>query len=264
MDTRTPNYEVWTVTPEQAQKWLDEHSNYRKLSASRVASYLHEMRSGLWLIGQPIIFDETGDLADGQHRLRAIVEYGSPVRVIPLTGVPKDSVATFDQTYVRNAKQVMGHHRGHVHPKAAEILRVFATMPAVSHRAILGPELLNLYDTYQHEIDIVCEWFSKKTRGISRAGVATAFARALLNHPRQKQTLQTMVEEMYSLEFTKSTNARILAKFLLAEARTKEGGSGARNDYMRATRAIRAELEGEKLTKLYSSVIDPFPLNAEI
>lgn len=73
------------ITPKLADEWLSEHferiatSKYRqrKLYKSVAARYANDMRNGLWQeTPEPIIFDENGDLADGQHRLMAIKDSG--------------------------------------------------------------------------------------------------------------------------------------------------------------------------------------------
>jgi hypothetical protein len=66
---------VETIMPEKAQEWLgNRNPNNRKLRDSLWRQYAADMAAGRWkLNGQPIIFDEHGNLLDGQHRLQGCV-----------------------------------------------------------------------------------------------------------------------------------------------------------------------------------------------
>lgn len=80
---------VMVVTPEIAQEWLTHNmACNRPVLKDTVHSYARQMRNGNWnLTHQGIAFDEAGELIDGQHRLRAIVEANIPVTINVTTGV---------------------------------------------------------------------------------------------------------------------------------------------------------------------------------
>jgi hypothetical protein len=58
------------VTPAQAQEWLGVNEANRPLRRSSVARMAADMAAGFWNQAnpQPLIFDTTGALIDGQHR----------------------------------------------------------------------------------------------------------------------------------------------------------------------------------------------------
>lgn len=87
-----------SVTPEQAKLWLDEkNSRNRNLTPSRSAAYATDMRNGNWHeTHQGIAFYESGELADGQHRLHAITLYGKPIEMVVAFGVPNTSSIGID------------------------------------------------------------------------------------------------------------------------------------------------------------------------
>lgn len=63
------------ITPALAEQWLDQNKSNRKLREGVVEKYADDMLNGRWTeCTAPIVFYEDGDLADGQHRLWAIVE----------------------------------------------------------------------------------------------------------------------------------------------------------------------------------------------
>lgn len=96
-----------TVTPELAQKYLKQNvDNYRKISRAKVALYAQEMKAGRWQTnGEAIVFDESGTLKNGQHRLAAILVAGVPVEMTIITGV-KDDVTIYDSGLTRSVRQI--------------------------------------------------------------------------------------------------------------------------------------------------------------
>jgi len=69
------------ISPEQADAWLQDHyqrldkGEFKKrfLSDGVIKRYAGDMKSGSWLLcPQPIVFDVSGNLVDGQHRLEAV------------------------------------------------------------------------------------------------------------------------------------------------------------------------------------------------
>jgi len=64
-----------TITPQQARHWLEHNNNHnRHLNPTTVKKYASDMREGNWQMNSmPIVFSDTGQLLDGQHRLAACV-----------------------------------------------------------------------------------------------------------------------------------------------------------------------------------------------
>lgn len=68
---------VELVTPAIAEKWLNANKTNRKLRPGRAEQYAADMIACRWTeCIAPIAFYDDGDLADGQHRLWAIVDSG--------------------------------------------------------------------------------------------------------------------------------------------------------------------------------------------
>jgi hypothetical protein len=99
---------VQTITPAKAAAMLAANTSNRPLSKAVVRSFAEAIRRGEWMVThQGIAFDTDGVLADGQHRLAAIVEADQPVDVLVVSGV---DAATFDVMDVgkrRNAADVL-------------------------------------------------------------------------------------------------------------------------------------------------------------
>lgn len=100
-------FKVETVTPEIAAKYLKRNvDNYRKISKNKVRLYAEEMKAGKWqLNGEGIMFDETGRLKNGQHRLAAVLMAGVPVEMTVVRGV-SDDINIYDVGANRTAVQI--------------------------------------------------------------------------------------------------------------------------------------------------------------
>lgn len=100
------HYEMMTVTPELAAKWLKTKNNRnRKFSPRKIGAYAGDLRAGDWKITHQnsIAFYKDGNLADGQHRLAAIVECGVSVEFMVWFGLDNDSAYGIDAHRARTA-----------------------------------------------------------------------------------------------------------------------------------------------------------------
>lgn len=98
------------VTPELAQKWLSEvNASNRSLSHHSVKRYAADMSSGNWMRTHQnaIAFYEDGDLADGQHRLAAVVRSGVTLPMMVAYGLPREASKTIDQGRARKMSDVL-------------------------------------------------------------------------------------------------------------------------------------------------------------
>lgn len=85
------------VTPDIAQAWLSRNEGNRKVKRSHVAKLAREIKAGRFLFnGQPIQFDESGRLINGQHRLLACVEADQHIDVLVVYGLSSQTQATMD------------------------------------------------------------------------------------------------------------------------------------------------------------------------
>jgi len=77
------------VTPEMAVAFLANNPSNRAINARAVAHLAEQMRCGVWCEHvSPIVFNERGELIDGQTRLSAVIQYGKPVRMEIKRNVP--------------------------------------------------------------------------------------------------------------------------------------------------------------------------------
>ena len=80
---------IVNITPAIAGEWLTHNRNNRKLDKNLVFKYANDMRAGNFTLNpDAIAFDADGNLTNGQHRLRAIVESGVPTACVVIFDFP--------------------------------------------------------------------------------------------------------------------------------------------------------------------------------
>jgi hypothetical protein len=85
------------MTPEMAEKRLQNSAPNRPFRRGRASGYATDMKHGRWLqTGEPIKIDTNGDLIDGQHRLTAIIWAGVTVRMYIVEGVQPEVMGVID------------------------------------------------------------------------------------------------------------------------------------------------------------------------
>jgi len=91
------------VTPAMAERWLNQNNTNRSLREGVVEQYAKDMREGNWTqCTQPIAFYEDGDLADGQHRLYALIESNTTQEFIVLKGLTRRDGLNIDTGVARS------------------------------------------------------------------------------------------------------------------------------------------------------------------
>lgn len=98
IDTRQNDWEVLEITPELAKQWLERNiENNRGIRPQVVDAYARDMAAGRWHItGDPIRFDEDGNLIDGQHRLHAVIKSGVPITSCVVRGIRREAFFVID------------------------------------------------------------------------------------------------------------------------------------------------------------------------
>lgn len=96
------NFTIENITPEKAIEYLGHNIINRGISPNTVLKYADDMKNGAWqLNGQAIIFNKSGRLIDGQHRLSAIVKSGVTVTMAVIRDV-EDTISIYDLARPRN------------------------------------------------------------------------------------------------------------------------------------------------------------------
>lgn len=110
LESNIMKMESVNVTPEMAQEWLaSANVQNRRLSPISVSKYHDDMVAGTWrnTHQNAIAFYQDGTLADGQHRLAAIVSSGVTVQMFVATGLEKIDASAIDQGRPRSAMEAL-------------------------------------------------------------------------------------------------------------------------------------------------------------
>lgn len=96
-------FAIVNVTPELAQSWLAMNTNNRPVSVRRVNDYAKDMAAGNWeLTHQGVAISVDNVIADGQHRLLAIVKSGITVPMLVTLDLPTKAIIAVDRGYARS------------------------------------------------------------------------------------------------------------------------------------------------------------------
>lgn len=125
---------IEVVTPALAETWLATMGRNRHLSTTRVEAYTKFMKDGLWIYdGDPIRFNQDGELVDGQHRLWALVEANYTTQFLVVRGVSREAFATMNTGKTRSFSDIMSVE----YPEIPSIVRT-GTVVQVIYRWSIG------------------------------------------------------------------------------------------------------------------------------
>lgn len=147
------NATIETISPLRAQDYLKRNAGNRPVTNSKVLEYSRAMKEGKWIVnGQTIIFDENGDLRNGQHRLLACVKAGVAFTTYVVRGIADDAFPTLDVGKTRNASDNLGIIGGKNTNEMASAIRWamrIMTGHGGAHPKFFNPSIEEVMDFYQ-------------------------------------------------------------------------------------------------------------------
>ena len=176
------------VTPQMAQRWLENNISNRTIRMANVSRLALEIMEGRWICDPslpPVAFDTSGRLLNGQHRLHAVVRSGVAVQMYVATNVSPSVMSVMDQGVSRQAGDVFKIKHGLTNPKdvAAAVTAWYRWkhFPDLVWQSHMIPSAQVLVDIYEQDVD---DWseavmlgnrLHKPTRMIKAAVAAVAF-----------------------------------------------------------------------------------------
>lgn len=106
--------ELVDVDPETATGWLSSRRKNRNINAAHVAFLAEQMERGEFVVsGETVVFNDKGEVMDGQHRLSAVVKSGKIITMLVVWGVPDSYFEVLGQGKSRNATDALaiGDHK---------------------------------------------------------------------------------------------------------------------------------------------------------
>lgn len=125
--------QVMDITPEIATRWLDANEGNRRLDWNYIAQLARDMKAGRFACThQGIAFDTHGRLIDGQHRLWAVLEANTPVRMRVFYNESPENTIHIDGNHPRSAadRMTLGRALGTV--RAAELATLRAMLGGIA------------------------------------------------------------------------------------------------------------------------------------
>ena len=254
--------QVVIVTPEMAKQWLDQNTFNRPISHGRVSRYASDMANGYWKLNhQGIGFDNQGVLADGQHRLKAVIQCGKSIKMMVTWGVDRQGI---DELRPRTSHDVIkfGKLSDWVtkrHLEIASHMKRFFDSSNSSNAMFSTSDQLEFAEKHK---DAIC--FSQSLFTTNRRGISTALVRAVIAvsyYRHEKRKLEDFVDKLYSgvVNGTKESSV-VRAREMLLDGRSQTGSVERLKTVKKLCRAVDAFCNNQPLSKLIEPSVMPFRL----
>lgn len=245
-----PYAEVMMITPPIAKAWLKLNKNNRKIQPYRVKIYMDAIRNGTWHAhGQGITFDVNRKLADGQHRLEAIVASNVAAPLTVFFNAKEEAVDGIDAGQERSHAQRM--HMAFPQMVNATAVAAIARHIRVGTRTdghvskVPFSEVLETYEKYMPGVDFVKENIAG-VRGFKRASVMAAISIAYCQNP---QVIEALVKRAIDpTGHQHGDPALALRQYVMFQLPVKK--ETIRTQVSRVLRACKAAIQNEQLVQL--------------
>ena len=243
------------VTPEMAKSWLGSvNVANRSISPQAVRKYADDMVNGAWrqTHQNAIAFYDDGMIADGQHRLAAVVASGVSVEMFVATGLPREHSAVIDQGRPRSAADAIRIASDGAMEKytayAVAIVRMVYAAEVQASASISVTRVWQLIEQMKDSIEYSCTSLVKAAGGTKNAPTRAAVAVAAmhLDHRKLDQFCRVLMTGMPECPLDQTVIA--IRNRLMIETH-KKGGSARIEIYKMVLRAIKAYDDGQILVK---------------
>lgn len=248
------HYEMMTVTPELAQRWLSQrNTRNRNISVQKVQSYSSDMKSGRWQATHQnaIAFYKDGNLADGQHRLSAIVASGISIELMVWWGLEDKSAYGIDAHRMRKTHDQIKIAGGADWINKDIIACARMLMPEGKGRSTIQSPQKIVEFCGPHK-DALIFSVEKLPKSYANAPLRSAVAAAFYHVPHDVLSNWCEVMKTGIGESKIARTVLVLRERLIRDPALRSGSGNYREQCMRmAMRSIQAYSEGLVLSKLY-------------
>lgn len=253
--------ELVKITPSMAEYYLSKNVLNRSVSYRLVDKYAQDMESNNWELNhQGIAFYDDGSIADGQHRLLAIIRSKKAIQMMVTTGLKKPSAITIDVGRKRSMSD--GIHISGLSDWISK--RHISFISQVADPRILSTQetvdwLEGMKESAQFSIEVFCSNKRALVNGVLHAAMALAHF-----HNSDKEAQLRKFAEVYMDGLV--THKKELSAIKLRDefmTNTRNGGSYRRDKFLKAQRAIQAFLNEEVITRLVRPKTDIWIYNPE-
>ncbi len=193
---------ILDVTPDMARDWLNLNTANRSVKNTKVDQYARDIISGNWQVThQGLAFYKDGTLADGQHRLHAIVKANVPIKTLVTMDLPRETMSVLDVGKTREAHDIakLGLYPNWINPNTIAIVRALNGKLQNTKATMSFSEIISYCMKYQDSISFVNYVVSSKKKGVTSAVIGASYVCALeAGSPKEK--IKRFAEIMYSGE----------------------------------------------------------------
>ena len=259
---------LMTITPELAKSILDSsNNNNRNISTDRVDTYARAMSAGQWMLThQGISFYDDGELADGQHRLMAVVKSGSTIQMLCTHGLSRMCLIGIDSGRPRDATGVIQIAGGgdDVTSRHVGIIRkavksgLVRGMPPTSH---LSPaEIYSVFKANKEKIDFGAKSMKKNAAKLGSAAVRVAACCAYGKIDHAKLVCFFDVLSSGVMEKEEDRTVVTLREAILSGRINTGAATASRDEIVTMCQMMKAYDDGAVMTRLKRSVVEPFDM----
>ena len=249
------------ITPEWAIDVCGERNdNNRRVRQDRVDKYMKDIINGNWaVINNGIGFYKKGILADGQHRLWAVVEAQQAVNMLVTFGINPQDMPHIDEGAPRSTTDVanmMGIEGGTKHLGVSNYILEQLGVKRVTPKH----EQIEFYGRHHEAIKFVCDRLNKKM--IARSPVLAVCVRAYYSVDRAKleRFLSILQEGMIQEENDRAV--LLLRNFLLSN--NNNSGPFRAEMYQKTQTALKHFLDRNSVQRLHGSKEELFALPDDV
>ncbi len=237
-----------------AQKYLGQSAGNRRINNGYVLALAAAMETNKWdPDASEIVFDDSGELVDGHHRLHAVMRSGKTVRMLVKRGVNKAARGFIDTGRTRNIRDLFAMFRpelGYVNNRKSALTVCIGLVTGGSGRPPVVRTLSD-YDTWMKQfeegIDMALRIVGPKDgshRAFCTGPVLGGFAFAHKSHPKKVEAF--LVKSFEGLGLKRGEPATTLRNLLINGGPSiSAGGSTERQRVSKKVlSAIHADLKG--------------------
>lgn len=239
--------EFKTITPSMAEYYLGKNTANRKISERRVRTYERDLQNGHFgTTHQGIAFYNDGSLADGQHRLLAIVKSGISAKLLVVTGIKKEDAIHIDSGRARSMPDSIkiGELSDWIEKRHVGMINLIA-----EPYRLTADETISWLDNMEESAKFAVEHLSCNKRHLTNAAIHGAVALAHF-YGEDYEKLAHFCKVF--LSGIPDGNKDIIIIRLRDDFMSNTGGGGSdkRDKFWKAQRAIQIYTSGEKIKRL--------------
>jgi len=235
------------VTPEMAREWIKANRNNRPVRRGAVAKITADLKRDDFLYtGQTILFTISWRLADGQHRLIAIIESGIPAEVMVVTGIEDRAIAKIDNGGAGPRSPAIAWRMSNdIAGDRTEDARIASCWIGLYGVAVRDPETFGrAYAAFSGGVHAMSEVFGARDRGLFRAPIVAAFAVAWKEAPQA--TVELAMQYAEGAMLPASHPMLVMARHFSVPRRSSGGSMDSINSFRKAISLIAAGLDGTR------------------